>query len=294
MKRYLTILLVLVWLASPAFALTGGTNISVSNGAVSLTGQVGVANGGTAVASWTANNSVILSGTASTGAVQIVAGGTAANVLVSGGAGVAPTFTTINLASSNAVGASILPPANGGTGLSAATDDNVLVGNGTVWQSKALTTCTGAGKAVTYDASANTFGCNTITTGVQSPIGFGTLGTITQGTTLFMGIGTGNVSATENDVETPFNAHTLQNIQCSVSAAPAGSDTIITTLGVGTCGAALTYTTKPTCTITGAATTCNSSANTAAPTAGQCVAAKAVSSATAATSIESCTIDVVA
>jgi hypothetical protein len=42
------------------------------------------------------------------------------------------------------------------------TDDSLLVGNGTVWQIKALTTCTGAGKAVTYDASTNTFGCNTI------------------------------------------------------------------------------------------------------------------------------------
>lgn len=57
---------------------------------------------------------------------------------------------------------------DGGTGLSAATDDNVMVGNGTVWQSKALTTCTGTGKAVTYDASTNAFGCNTISGGSPS------------------------------------------------------------------------------------------------------------------------------
>lgn len=44
----------------------------------------------------------------------------------------------------------------------APTDDSVVVGNGSAWQLKALTTCTGTGKAVTYDASTNTFGCNTI------------------------------------------------------------------------------------------------------------------------------------
>lgn len=51
----------------------------------------------------------------------------------------------------------------------APTDDNLVVGSGTAWQLKALTTCTGTGKAVTYDASANTFGCNTISGG--SPAG---------------------------------------------------------------------------------------------------------------------------
>lgn len=45
----------------------------------------------------------------------------------------------------------------------APTDDNVLVGNGTVWALKALADCQGAGKAVTYTAASNTFGCNTIT-----------------------------------------------------------------------------------------------------------------------------------
>jgi hypothetical protein len=293
--RWIVAVLTLVLLYAPAaHALTGGTNISVSNGSVAITGQVGVANGGTAVASWSANNSVILSGTSSTGAVQIVAGGTAAGVLVSGGAGVAPTFTSMNLASSAAVGSSILPVANGGTNLSAASDDNVMVGNSTTWQSKALTTCTGTGKAVTYDASTNAFGCNTITAGVQAPLGFGSLGTITAGTTLYAGMGTGNISATETDIGTPMNAHTLQNLQCYTNVAPGGSDTVTTTLGVGTCGSALTYTSKPTCAVSAAGKTCSDTSNTAAPTAGQCVAAKIVSSATAATSIVSCQIDVVA
>lgn len=44
----------------------------------------------------------------------------------------------------------------------APTDDNLLVGSGTVWALKALTDCQGAGKAVTYTVSTNAFGCNTI------------------------------------------------------------------------------------------------------------------------------------
>jgi hypothetical protein len=57
-----------------------------------------------------------------------------------------------------------LPVANGGTNLTAATDDSVMVGNGTTWQSKALTDCDGASSAVTYDVTTNAWGCNTIST----------------------------------------------------------------------------------------------------------------------------------
>lgn len=51
----------------------------------------------------------------------------------------------------------------GGTGQTTAPDDNVLLGNGTGWALKALTSCVGTAKAVTYDAATNTWGCNTIT-----------------------------------------------------------------------------------------------------------------------------------
>lgn len=57
---------------------------------------------------------------------------------------------------------STIGSAYGGTGLTSASDDNVIVGSGSGWQSKALTDCNGAGKAVTYTASSNAFGCNTI------------------------------------------------------------------------------------------------------------------------------------
>lgn len=49
--------------------------------------------------------------------------------------------------------------------LTGPTDDALLVGTGTSYQQKVLTTCTGAGKAVTYDTSTNAFGCNTISGG---------------------------------------------------------------------------------------------------------------------------------
>lgn len=56
-----------------------------------------------------------------------------------------------------------IPTASGGTELTAAADDNVMVGNGTLWQTKALTNCSGATSAVSYATATNTFGCNTIT-----------------------------------------------------------------------------------------------------------------------------------
>lgn len=59
----------------------------------------------------------------------------------------------------------ILPFANGGTGLSSASDDTVMVSNGSAWQAKTLTDCDAATSAVTYDTTANAFGCNTISGG---------------------------------------------------------------------------------------------------------------------------------
>lgn len=64
-----------------------------------------------------------------------------------------------------------LPVANGGTNVTSSADDNVLVGNGTTWQSKALTSCSAADSAVTYNTSTNAWGCNTITSGVSQTTG---------------------------------------------------------------------------------------------------------------------------
>lgn len=54
-----------------------------------------------------------------------------------------------------------LPVANGGTGQTAATEDGVLVGNGTVYTNVVLTSCSTSSSAVTYNTTTNSFSCNT-------------------------------------------------------------------------------------------------------------------------------------
>ncbi len=53
-----------------------------------------------------------------------------------------------------------VPVANGGTNLTAAADDNVMVGNATTWQSKALADCDNATTSkLLYDTTTNAFSC---------------------------------------------------------------------------------------------------------------------------------------
>jgi hypothetical protein len=58
------------------------------------------------------------------------------------------------------VGATILPRANGGTGVAVSADDSVLVGSGTVWAAQTLPNCVTTG-ALQYTQATNTFGCIT-------------------------------------------------------------------------------------------------------------------------------------
>lgn len=81
-------------------------------------------------------------------------------------AGTALTFGSLDLTAAGTVGSSILGVANGGTNLAAATDDNVMVGNGTTWQSKAITSCSAATSALTYNTTTNAWGCNTLSGGI--------------------------------------------------------------------------------------------------------------------------------
>lgn len=67
----------------------------------------------------------------------------------------------LDLADTDAV-TGILPVANGGLNLSAATDDNTVVGNGTTWQSKAIPDCDDSGGShLNYDTTTNAFTCGT-------------------------------------------------------------------------------------------------------------------------------------
>jgi hypothetical protein len=99
--------------------LSGGTGAAPSWGKIGLTthisGTLGIGNGGTGVTSFTSNGVVLGGATLSS-----TAAGTANQVLVIPPAGGAPLFSSINLASSAAVGSSLLALANGGTNASTA------------------------------------------------------------------------------------------------------------------------------------------------------------------------------
>ena len=89
-----------------------------------------------------------------------------ANAQIASGAAIA--YSKLSLAGSIVLTTDVtgvLPLANGGTGLSTASDDTVMVSSGTAWVAKALTDCNGTTKALNYTASTNAFSCNTISVG---------------------------------------------------------------------------------------------------------------------------------
>lgn len=85
-----------------------------------------------------------------------------------GGTQVALTGVDINTSHQVTVThlAAALPSAQGGTDVTTHADDNILVGNGTVWQSKALADCQdSSGNHLNYTASTNAFSCGTTNSG---------------------------------------------------------------------------------------------------------------------------------
>lgn len=64
--------------------------------------------------------------------------------------------------------ATVTPPwtmAQGGTGLTSASDDTVMVSSGSAWQAKTLpSSCSAANKALNYDTATNSFACVTTNT----------------------------------------------------------------------------------------------------------------------------------
>lgn len=103
----------------PAAQLVGSLNIA------SLVGQLGVLNGGTGLASGTANQALYFN-----------------------------TTTTLT--------SGVLPAAGGGTGLSSPTDNATLVGSGTAWVATTVPLCLDSvGQHLNFDQSTNTFSCGT-------------------------------------------------------------------------------------------------------------------------------------
>jgi hypothetical protein len=91
------------------------TQLATGVGSGDVVGVLPVANGGTGVATLASNGILYGNGT---GNVQVTAAGTADQILRIPGAGGAPSFGSIDLSKSAAVGTSILPVANGGVGVS--------------------------------------------------------------------------------------------------------------------------------------------------------------------------------
>lgn len=139
--------------------LHGNAAGAPSYGAVSLTADV---SGLLPLANLADGSALsVLGRSANTSGVQAsIAAATDGNVMRRSGTAIG--FGSLDLTAAGTVGSSVLPIANGGTNLAAAADDNVMVGNGTTWQTKALTSCSTASSAVTYNTSTNAWGCNTI------------------------------------------------------------------------------------------------------------------------------------
>lgn len=123
----------------------------------------------------------------------------------------------------------------------------------------------------------------------QSTRTIGSATAITAGTTVYLTVG-GTVSATVVPIGIVTEATaTLQRLYCAVQTAPGGADTEVFLLRLShTNGAWADQTT--TCTITGAAKSCNDTAHTVAAAAGDQWAIKATASATATTTVAICAL----
>ncbi len=84
----------------------------------------------------------------------VVAGAYSGAITVNTAGVVTAAAAALNLASG--VGASVLPMANGGTGVSVSADDTVLVGSGVAWAPQSLANCP---NGIAYLTASNTFPC---------------------------------------------------------------------------------------------------------------------------------------
>jgi hypothetical protein len=289
-KRWAVALwLPLMLLPASALALTEGTNITIQNGAVSVSGTIAVGLGGTGATTLT-DGSVLLG--AATSPVEFAAPGAAGEVLISAGVGVNPAFGAVDLADTDAV-TGTLPFGNGGTGLATATEDAAMVGaGGSGWEAKVIPDCQDSGgNHLNYNNTTNAFSCGTTGPAGGDPVlSFSTLGDVTQGTTVHMG-SSGNVDASQSRAQViAAGAFTLDNLSCVASVAPGGADTIVITLADGACTGALSDSTAAVCTISASGRSCTDTGSEAI-TSGECFALGAVWSATAATSVVSCTME---
>ncbi|MCE9643623.1 MAG: tail fiber domain-containing protein, partial [Candidatus Andersenbacteria bacterium] len=189
----------------------GSINLAQS---AAVTGILDETNGGTGQSTITTGD--LLYGSASN-VLSKLAGVATGNALISGGVSTAPAWGKIGLTTHVS---GTLPIANGGTNLTASADDNVMVGNGTTWQTKALTDCDTASSALTYDTTANAFGCNSI---AGSGGGWTDYGSFVELTTATDNIGAGNSTSThaKMTVSDSVDRPTVLNIKSNGIQEPA-------------------------------------------------------------------------
>lgn len=162
--------------ANGASALTASSTVPAGD----ISGTLGVSNGGTGATTLTSNGVLLGNGTS---AIQATSAGSANQVLRVPGAGGAPAFGAINLASTAAV-SGILPIANGGTGQSSFAS-GILKSDGTNLSSGSLSASDIPDISSTY-VTVNT---NQTVNGVKTFASGINVSQITPSTNNFFGIG---------------------------------------------------------------------------------------------------------
>ena len=242
------------------FTCTGGTcdldagvvtATELATGAVDLstgdvTGVLPVANGGTNIASYAVGDILYASGSTTLAKLADVATG---NALISGGVTTAPSWGKIGLTTHVS---GTLDVANGGTSYASYTKGDILVATGSTSLAKLAV---GTNNYVLTADSAQSSGVKwAAASGVASVLSIQSDVTIniTTSGTKYISL-TGNTSNTEADCVSPIPAGTYTNFTCTTSNTQSGTVTVA--WGDGTCTSAMTYTAKPSVTVTGTANT---------------------------------------
>ena len=182
---------------------------------------------------------------------------------------------------------------NGGTNLTSATDDTVMLGNGTTWEAKAVGDCQDtSGKHINYTASSNTFTCGTsVSISPAYSLAGGTgVGTVPATATSYAPLHyylAGGSSAEDAAVGTLVPvAATFSKLYCISSVAPgAAKSYAITVRHQSSSDSSLT------CTISGSsAVSCNDVSNTAVTVAGDVWELKVVPASTPAAAAINCAV----
>ena len=129
-------------------AITGSNLSGTNTGDQTITLSGDISGSGTTAITTAIGNSKVTN--------AMLAGSIAASKLIG------TDITSLGTVTTGTWNATTIDYTRGGTGLTSATDDNVLVGSGIGWASKTLPSCAdSAGQHLNYDSSSNSFSCGT-------------------------------------------------------------------------------------------------------------------------------------